>query len=69
MALDKGMKITDKKGLKNTKDITFINVGLLSKFTNVYTIEDTIGLLPAKASPVDLGKEIFDKLYEGKYKI
>jgi DNA primase len=69
MALDKGMKITDKQGLKNTKDITYINIGLLSKFTNVYTIEDDNGLLSPKASPVDCGKEIFDKLYKEKIKI
>lgn len=69
LALDKGMKITTKKGLKNTNKITYIYIGLLPKFTNVYVIEDNYGLLPLKASPVDCGKEIFDKLYEGKYKI
>jgi DNA primase len=69
IALDKGMKITNQQGLKNTKDTTYINIGLLPKFTNVEVIEDRYGLLPPKASPVDCGKEVFDKLYEGKYKI
>lgn len=56
-ALDKGVKL-DFKALK-----------LLSKFTNVYIMEDKQGLLINKDCPADRGKEIFDRLYEGKYKI
>lgn len=69
MALDKGIKITDKTGLKNTKNNIYVNIGLLPKLTNVDVIEDKYGLLPDKASPVDCGKEIFDKLYKEKFKI
>lgn len=67
-ALDKGIKIvTEKK--KNTKDIIYVNIGMLPKFTNIYIVEDNLGLLPAKASPVDEGKETWEKLYEGRLKI
>jgi DNA primase len=67
-ALDKGIKVvTEKK--KSTKDIIYVNIGMLPKFTNVYSIEDDLGLLPAKASPVDEGKEVFDKLYERRLRI
>lgn len=69
MALDKGIRITDNKEFKNTDTITYINIGLLSKFTNVYVVEDTNELLPLKASPVDCNKEIWDKLYKEKYKL
>ena len=54
-ALDKGVKITNKI------------VGLLPKFTNVYIMEDKENLLNNKDCPADKGKEIFDRLYEGRY--
>jgi DNA primase len=66
MALDKGIQVTNNRELKNTDTITYINVGLLSKFTNVYVVEDNNGLLPQKASPVDCGKEIWEELYNNK---
>ena len=54
-ALDKGVKITNKI------------VGLLPNFTNVYIMEDKENLLNDKDCPADKGKEVFDKLYEGRY--
>lgn len=69
LALDKGIKITTKKRFRNNGQFTYVNIGLLPKLTNVYVIEDKNNLLPNKASPVDCGKEIFDKLYKERYKI
>lgn len=70
LCLDKGIKITTKKVINNkNKDFTYINIGLLPKMTNVYVVEDKYNLLPDKASPVDLGKETWDKLYESRYKV
>ena len=44
---------------------------MMRRFLNVYIIDDKemLGGADAKNSPVDLGKEIWEKLYEGKYKI
>lgn len=69
MCLDKGIKITTDKNLKNKENLTYVNIGLLPKLTNVYVMEDTAGLLKYKDCPADHGKEIFTKLYEGKYKV
>ena len=65
ICLDKGIKIVSGK----TKNISEVSVGLLPKLTNVYVIEDKNNLLSNKDCPADKGKEIFDKLYEGRYKI
>lgn len=68
-ALDKGVKITtQKKNMKNSKYI-YVNIGLLPKLTNVYVVEDKFNLLQPKDSPVDQGKEVWEKLYEARYKI
>lgn len=69
-ALDKGIKITTQKisNIKNSK-YTYVNIGLLPRLTNVYVIEDKENLLPDKASPVDQGKEVWEKLYKARYKI
>lgn len=69
-ALDQGVKITTQK-VKNIKDkkYTYVNIGLLPKLTNVYVIEDRFSLLQPKDSPVDQGKEVWEKLYEARYKI
>lgn len=68
LCLDKGIKVMSIKP-KNKNIETIIETGLLSKLTNVYVVEDKENLLPDKASPVDLGIEIWEKLYEGRYKI
>lgn len=69
-ALDKGVRVTTKK-MKYTRnrDIIYSNIGLLSKLTNVYVIDDKYGLLNNKDSPADKGKEVWEKLYESRYKI
>lgn len=69
-ALDKGIKVATKKitNIKNNKN-TYVNIGLLPKLTNVYVIEDKQGLLEDKDSPVDKGKEVWEKLYESRYKL
>ena len=68
MALDKGIKVTNKK-MKNNEYFTYVSIGLLPSLTNVYVIEDNQNLLPPKASPVDVGKNIFDGLYERRCKL
>ena len=48
------------------------NINMLKKFLNVYVVEDNDNLLggkEAKNSPIDLGIEIWNKLYENKRKI
>lgn len=54
-ALDKDVCVTDDK-----------RVQVLSRYTDVRYIRDDDNLLDAKDSPVDKGKEIFEKLYEGR---
>lgn len=56
VALDKGVHIKDIRK----------NFNKLSKFTNVYVMYDTEGLLNDKDSPCDKGKEIWDRLYSKK---
>jgi len=49
-----------------------VNIDNLKRFTNVYVIEDHEELLggkEAKNSPIDLGFEIWEHLYENKRKI
>lgn len=48
------------------------NIDKLKLVTNVYVVEDTnllLGGAQAKNAPVDLGKEIWDELYQSKRKI
>lgn len=48
------------------------NINMLKKFLNVYVIEDNDNLLggkEAKNSPIDLGIDIWNRLYENKRKI
>lgn len=65
LCLDKGVEISY---LKNKKG-THVDIGLLPKLTNVYVVEDKQGLLKDKDSPVDRGKEVWEKLYESRYKL
>ena len=58
------------------KDVTFADikedVDKLKRFTNVYVMMDKEGLLggkDSKNSPIDLGYEIYQKMYENKKKI
>lgn len=59
IAFDKDKKINH---IKN-------NINLLARFTNVYIIQDKDGLLDEKDSPVDKGKEVFEKLLENRIRI
>lgn len=52
-ALDKDVNITADR-----------NIQKLKKYVNVEYFRDTNGLLDAKDSPVDKGKEVFKSLYE-----
>lgn len=63
-ALDKGVKISTTKSKNNS-----CCIGLLPKMTNVYVVEDRQNLIDDKDSPVDKGKEVWQKLYESRYKI
>lgn len=55
------------------KDVDFNkivkNLEMLNKFANVYVIRDKEGLLEYKDSPVDQGKEIWERLYQNKIRI
>ncbi len=44
-------------------------VGILLQFKNVYAIIDKQGILQDKMSPCDMGKDVFDKLYDNKIRI
>lgn len=44
-------------------------IGLLNRFANVYVIYDTKGLLEDKDSPVDKGKDVFEKLLSERIRI
>jgi len=59
IALDKGVHVKDIRK----------NFGKLSKFTNVYVMYDTEGLLDDKDAPCDKGKEVWDRLYSNKIKL
>lgn len=59
VALDKGVLIKQIK-----KDFS-----KLCKFTNVYVMYDTEGLLEDKDAPCDKGKEVWDRLYSNKIKL
>jgi DNA primase len=65
LCLDEGVKISY---LNNKKD-AHVDIGLLPKLTNVYIVGNTQGLLKDKYSPVDRGKDVWEKLYESRYKI
>ena len=68
LCLDKGIKITTKKATGKYQN-NYVDIGLLSKFTNVYVVEDKKGLLKDKASPVDQGIETWQQLYDERCKI
>lgn len=55
-ALDKDVRVRDDHNIKRLK-----------QFVNVSYIYDTGDLLDDKDSPVDKGKEVFLKLYEGRF--
>lgn len=55
-ALDKGINIRDDE-----------NIRRLSHFTNVEFIYDSLDLLADKMSPVDAGREVWQRLYEGRF--
>ena len=59
VALDKGVLMKQIK-----KDFS-----KLCKFTNVYVMYDTEGLLEDKDAPCDKGKEVWDRLYSNKIKL
>ena len=44
------------------------NIKKLQQFVTVEYIHDTDGLLSQKDSPVDRGKEVFQKLYDKRFK-
>lgn len=44
-------------------------VKLLKKFTNVYVVYDKWGLLQDKDSPCDQGREVWETLYERRFRI
>lgn len=69
LCLDKGIKIVTKNNKSSKNKNVEVNIGLLPKLTNVYVVEDKEGLLEDKASPVDQGIEIWEKLYEERDKI
>lgn len=55
------------------KDVDFKkildNVSMLKRFANVFIVRDTKDLLEKKDSPVDKGKEIWEKLYYDKIRV
>lgn len=57
-ALDKDVNIRDDK-----------RIHTLKRYVNCYYILDRNNLLDAKDSPVDKGREVFQKLYENRYKL
>jgi DNA primase len=66
VCLDKGIKIITGKIKNPAKEVS---IGLLSKLTNVYIMEDKYNMLQDKDCPADKGKETFDLLYERRYRI
>lgn len=48
---------------------TLRNLEMLKRFVNVYVIRDKDGLLEGKDSPVDQGKEVWERLYQNKIRI
>ena len=48
---------------------TLRNLKMLKRFVNVYVIRDKDGLLEGKDSPVDQGKEVWERLYQNKIRI
>jgi DNA primase len=57
-ALDKGMDVRDDAQVKK-----------LLRYHEVYTIEDRDELLQDKMAPVDAGREVWEKLYEGRVRL
>ena len=75
---DEQIKLLIKLGVKEViigfdKEVTIKKIRSATKklcrFTNVYCIIDRFGLLENKMSPVDMGKEVFEKLLEERIKI
>lgn len=56
-ALDKGIIIRNDK-----------HIQLLKRYVKVYYVWDNEGLIDVKDSPVDGGKEVFQKLYQRRYR-
>lgn len=65
MCLDKGMNIVSCKKNKSVDDV---DIGLLPMMTDVYVLKDVDNSLEIKNTPTDKGKEVFDKLYNNRYK-
>ena len=59
VAFDKDVKLSSIKK----------NVEMLRRYTKVYAVIDRKGLLGEKESPPDRGKEVWEKLYEGRVRI
>ena len=57
-ALDKGVDIRED-----------VNIKKLKRFVRVEYLCDKYGLLEDKESPVDRGREVFEKLYEGRVRL
>ena len=69
VAFDKEFEVVnDKESVRYAQKLSSMLDRLKSRY-NVSIIWDTEGLLDKKDSPADRGKEVFDRLYNGRIKI
>lgn len=69
VAFDKEFEVVnDKESVRYAQKLSSMLDRLKSRY-NVSIIWDTEGLLDKKDSPADKGKEVFDRLYNGRIKI